>query len=230
MGYMTEQATRLWGYEAMGYMTEQLTPTTKWHSSPFARIWKRYRFPLRINCRIISTNLFFSFPFFLSLYLNPPPKSGAIQDEMGKRRSLWTLSLLVLPIPALSLRHGAPIRRLGNSRQHTRSYIFIRLLCLKAGRKDRMSKQFKEDFAVTKAKAEADVAKSQTEDWQKCQWQMMSPIFDECEKRKMTKSTLLKKNPVLRSKKSLFARPRTKECDLLTQQKVTFVRSTSILW
>ena len=60
-----------------------------------------------------------------------------------------------------------------------RKSLNIRLLCLKA---------------VTKrsdvTKAEADVAESQTEDWQKCQWQMMSPIFDECEKRKMTKSTL----------------------------------------
>jgi hypothetical protein len=48
--------------------------------------------------------LFFFLSFFLSLCLNPPPKSGAIQDEMGKPRSLWTLSVLVLPIPALSRR------------------------------------------------------------------------------------------------------------------------------
>ena len=75
----------LWCYGAMEYMTEQAGAHNEVTLNTFCEIiWKRYWFPLRINCRTISTNIFFSFlsyffssfSFFLSSFSFAPPKGA----------------------------------------------------------------------------------------------------------------------------------------------------------
>ena len=72
-------------------------------------------------------------------------------------------------------------------------------------------------------KTEADVAKSQTEDWQKCQWQMMSLLLMNDEKRKMSQTTL----PPLPSDTS---RQHAKDCtSLLTKASIFRKRHREML-